>query len=97
MKNTIDGLTEKIDQARQGAADTFEDVADTVRATAKQSRKAIDELAQGTAERLDATAKVVRNYRPEISLRKMVRENPGAAVCVGVAVGLVAGLSLRRG
>lgn len=97
MKNTIDGLTDKIEQVRQGAADSFESAADSVRATAEHGREAIDKVAQGAAERLDATAKVVREYSPVGSLRNIVRENPGIAVCVGVAVGLFAGLSLRRG
>jgi ElaB/YqjD/DUF883 family membrane-anchored ribosome-binding protein len=96
MKNTIDGLTDKIEEVRQGAADSLESAADTVRAKAEHGLDAIDNMAQGAAQRLDATAKMVRDCSPAGSLRHFVRENPGAAVCVGVAVGLLAGLSLRR-
>jgi ElaB/YqjD/DUF883 family membrane-anchored ribosome-binding protein len=104
MKNTTlddarelaKGLTDKIEQVRRDTADSFESAADSVRATAEHGCDAIGNLAQGAAKRLDSTAKIVRKYDLSRSMRNMVRENPGIAVGVGVAVGLFAGLSMRR-
>ena len=91
-----EGLAGKIDHAREGAARSLENAADSVRSTAERGVDAVDNLAEGTAARLDSTARIVRSYSPMCGVQKMVRENPGVSLCVAMAVGLFAGLSVRR-
>jgi hypothetical protein len=92
-----DTLTEKIDHVRQEAAESLDNAASTVRITGARGADAIDKMAESAADRLGSTAKFVRYYSPLRSLRRVMRQSPGMTLCVGIAAGLLVGISARRG
>jgi hypothetical protein len=102
-KHTIDEMirlgenaTEKIDQARRDTAQALESAASTVRSTAIHGKDAIENLAEGAASRLEATANQVRNFHPFSSLRGVMGRSPGIVLGVGIVAGFMTAYSLRR-
>jgi ElaB/YqjD/DUF883 family membrane-anchored ribosome-binding protein len=91
-----ENVSEKIDQARRGAAESLESAASTVRSTAAQGKDAIETLAEGAATRLDSTAKYVRNFRPVSSVGRTMGQNPWITFSIGIAAGILVAFSLRR-
>src|SRR5256885_12419607 len=87
-------VTEKIDHVRKGAADTLENAASTVRSTAAHGTHAIDSFADGTADRLDGTAKRMRNLHPMCALQDALKRPGVVACCVGIGAGFLLGLSI---
>jgi hypothetical protein len=89
----------KLDDAKDQTAGALHTAASTVRRTGRQSSAAIDNLATGTADRLDATASYVDNH--ELSdvfngLRRFGRRHLAGSVVCAAAIGFVAGVALHR-
>ncbi|MGA2716920.1 MAG: hypothetical protein ABSG41_27855 [Bryobacteraceae bacterium] len=91
-----EALKDKIDHVRQEAAESLDHAASTVRSTAARGIDAIDNMAEAAATRLDSTAKHIRSYDPLGAVRRVMQRSPGVTLCVGIAAGLLVGLSVRR-
>jgi ElaB/YqjD/DUF883 family membrane-anchored ribosome-binding protein len=76
-----DFVEEKIEQTKEVLGDSFEDVSDEVRKTAK-----------ATAKRIEKDY----GYLWE-DVRKYVRDNPGTALALSVGIGFLLGYLLRGG
>ena len=90
----------KAHDIRDRAADSLESAAETIRSTGKESAGAISDFTDSASKKLDSTAKVVRGIciREKLmgTLRGGVRRNPMGSLALGLALGLVAGFTLRR-
>jgi len=85
----------KIQEAREGTGSALHSAADSVR----QGSKAIDNVAAGTASRLDATGSFVEDVSLKSvfgSLRKFGRSHLAETVIAAAAVGFLAGSALNR-
>ena len=89
-------LVETMEHAREETVQSLESAASTVRSTAAHGIHALDNLAEGTAGRLDSTAMYVRQYHPVSDMQNAMQRNPGLTLCLGIAAGFFAGISLRR-
>lgn len=86
----------KIEDARAGTGSALHTAASSVR----KSSAAIDDLATGTADRLDATGSFVENYHMKDALNglmKFGRSHLAGSLMVAAAVGFLAGSALSRG
>lgn len=89
----------KLDDARDQTAGALHDAASSVRRTGRQGSEAIDSLATGAADRLDATASYVEDHDLEDAfngLRKFARRHLRGSLVFAVAVGFLAGAALNR-
>jgi len=89
----------KVDDAREVTADTLHTAASSVRKTGRQGSAAIDDLATGAADRLDATATYVEDHDLRdawIGLRRFGRRHLAGALVAAVAFGFLAGAALHR-
>lgn len=89
----------KLDDAREDTAGALHTAASSVRRTGRQGSEAIDNLASGTADRLDATASYVDNHDLEDAfngLRKFARRHLAGSLVFAGAIGFLAGAALNR-
>ena len=89
----------KLDDARDETAGALHTAASSVRKTGRQSSEAIENLAAGTADRLDATGSYVDNHDLQdafIGLRKFARRHLTESIVCAAAVGFLAGAALNR-
>jgi hypothetical protein len=85
----------KLHEAREGTGSALHSAADSVR----QGSKAIDNVASGTASRLDATASFVEDASLKslyTSLRKFGRSHLTGSLIAAAAVGFIAASALSR-
>jgi ElaB/YqjD/DUF883 family membrane-anchored ribosome-binding protein len=82
---------EQLDDMREHVAQSLDGVASAVREKAHQSGSAIEDFASAAAHRLNSSASHVRNFDPLSSVKRAMRKNPEVTLCVGLAVGLLAG------
>jgi hypothetical protein len=89
----------RLDVARDGTGGALHAVASGVRTTGRKSSQAIDHLATGTADRLDATASYVEKHDLGdvfTGVRKFGLRHLTGSLVAAAAVGFVAGTALRR-
>jgi ElaB/YqjD/DUF883 family membrane-anchored ribosome-binding protein len=89
----------RLDDARDDTAGALHTAASSVRRTGRQGAEAVDNLAAGTADRLDSTACYVENHdlRDVFSgLQKFGRRHLTGSVVFAAAVGFLAGAVLNR-
>jgi ElaB/YqjD/DUF883 family membrane-anchored ribosome-binding protein len=89
----------KLDDAREETGDALHSAAASVRATGRRGSDAIDSLATGAADRLDATASYVEDHDLSdvfTSLRRFGRRHLTALAVAAAAIGFVAGTVLCR-
>ncbi len=85
--------------ARDQTAGALYTAASSVRETGRQGSEAINNLASGTADRLDATASFVDNHDVGDvfnGLRKFGRRHLTDSLVVAAAIGLLLGAALYR-
>jgi hypothetical protein len=89
----------RLDRARDDTGDALHSAASSVRATGRQGAKAIDEFANGAADRLDDTA----SYIEDTDLRGMAggigslaRRYPVRCLVAAAAVGFWVGTAMTR-
>jgi ABC-type transporter Mla subunit MlaD len=98
-KESVEKFGRKVDDARGETAEALHTAASSVRRTGRQSSAAIDDLATGTADRLDATASYLDNH--ELSdvfngLRNFGRQHLTGSMVFAAAIGFFAGAALHR-
>jgi len=98
-KESVEEFGRKLDDAKDQTAGALHTAASTVRRTGRQSSAAIDNLATGTADRLDDSACYVDNH--ELSevvdgLRKFGRRHLRGSLIFAAAAGFLAGVALLR-
>jgi hypothetical protein len=89
----------KFDEARDETGAALHAAASSVRETGCQGSKAIDNLAAGAAERLDATASYVEDHDLRdacTGLRRFGRRHLAGSLMAAVAIGFLAGSAFRR-
>jgi len=89
----------KLDEARDQTAGALHTAASSVRKTGRQSSEAIDNLATGAADRLDATAAYVDNHDLQdafIGLRRFARRHLTESIVFAAAMGFLAGAAINR-
>ena len=89
----------KLDDAREETAGALHTAASSVRRTGRQGSEAIDNLATGAADRLDATASYVEDHDLNDAfngLRKFARRHLTGSLVFAVAIGFLAGAALNR-
>ena len=89
----------KLDDARDDTADALHSAASSVRKTGRQGSEAIDNLATGAADRLDATATYVEDHDLRDAfdgLRKFGRHHLTGSLVAAATVGFFAGAALNR-
>jgi ABC-type transporter Mla subunit MlaD len=102
-KETVDELGRsaggKLDDARNQTGGALHAAAESVRKTGRQGPDAIDNLATGAADRLDATASYIEDHDlKEVfkGLRKFGRQHLTGSLVFAVAIGFLAGAALNR-
>jgi ElaB/YqjD/DUF883 family membrane-anchored ribosome-binding protein len=89
----------KLDEAREETGGALHTAASCVRKTGRQGSEAIDGLATGAADRLDATASYVEDHdlRDALTgLRRFGRRHLTGSLVVAGAIGFLAGSALSR-
>jgi ElaB/YqjD/DUF883 family membrane-anchored ribosome-binding protein len=86
----------KLDEARGATGQALHAAASSVRTTGRQGCEAIDTVATGAADRLDATACYVEDHDVRGMMKCFCRRHPMGAVVGAVAVGFLAGSALSR-
>lgn len=89
----------KVDAAREETGSALHTAASCVRKTGRQSSEAIDNLATGTADRLDATASYVEDHDLKAvfaGLQRFGRKHLTGTLVVAGAIGFLAGSALSR-
>jgi ElaB/YqjD/DUF883 family membrane-anchored ribosome-binding protein len=89
----------KLDEMRDEAGGALHTAAKSVRTTGRRGLKAIDNLASGAADRLDATASYVKDHDLKGMLsgvRKFSRRHPTRSLLIAAAIGFLAGSALSR-
>lgn len=89
----------RMDEAREETGGALHAAASCVRKTGRQSTEAIDNLATGTADRLDATASYIEDHdlRDALTgLRRFGRKHLTGSLVVAGAIGFLAGSALSR-
>jgi ABC-type transporter Mla subunit MlaD len=97
-RESVEEFARQLDDAKDQTAEALHTAASTVRRTGRQSSAAIDNLATGTADRLDNTASYVDNH--ELSdvfngLQKFGRRHLAGTVVFAAAIGFLAGAALH--
>ena len=91
--------TKRLDEAREETGDALHSAACSVRSTGRQGSKAIDNLATGAADRLDATASYLEDHDVRgvlAGLRRFGRRHLTGSLVAAVAIGVLAGSALSR-
>ena len=89
----------KLDAARSETGAALHTAASSVRTTGRQGSDAIDSLATGAADRLDATASLVEDHdlRDVVTgLRRFSHRHLTGSLVAAAVVGLLAGSAIRR-
>jgi ABC-type transporter Mla subunit MlaD len=89
----------KLDDARDETGGALHAAASSVRTTGRQGSEAIDNLASGTADRLDATASYIEDHdlRDVLTgLRRFGRRHLAGCLLGAAAIGFLAGSALNR-
>jgi hypothetical protein len=89
----------RLDEARDETGDALHSAASSVRATGRRGSEAIENLAAGTADRLDATASYVEDHDLRgvlTDLRKFGRRHLTGSLVAVAAIGFLAGFAFRR-
>ena len=89
----------KLDKARDETGEALHTAASSVRTTGRQGCEAIDDLATGAADRLDATASYIEDHDLRnvfIGLRRFGRRHLTGSLVAAAAIGFLAGSALRR-
>ena len=90
---------ESLDDAREETAGALHAAASSTRRTGRQGSEAIDNLAAGAADRLDATASYLEDHDlREVfkGLRRFGRRHLTGSLVFAVAIGFLAGAALNR-
>lgn len=102
-KDTVEELGRtagrKLDEVRGETGAALHTAASSVRATGRQGSAAIDTLADGAANRLDATASLVEDHDLRdvyTGLRRFGRRHLAGSLIVAAAIGFLAGSAIRR-
>jgi ElaB/YqjD/DUF883 family membrane-anchored ribosome-binding protein len=89
----------KLDEAREETGDALHSAASSVRATGRRGSDAIDNLATGAADRLDATASYVEDHDLKgvfADLRRFGHRHLTGSLVAAAAIGFLAGSALTR-
>jgi ElaB/YqjD/DUF883 family membrane-anchored ribosome-binding protein len=90
---------QKVDETRGSTAEALQSTADSLRSGAQSSGEAISNVANRTAEKLEFTARYVREHDFSGMIQdveEVVRRNPTQSLCAAIAVGFLMGSALRR-
>jgi ElaB/YqjD/DUF883 family membrane-anchored ribosome-binding protein len=88
-----------VDETRGSTAEALQSTTHSLRSTAQSSGEAITNVANRTAEKLESTAKYVRehDFRGMMQdVEEVVRRNPTPSLFAAIAVGFLMGSALRR-
>jgi len=88
-----------IDRNMDAAANKLSSTADSLRMRAGTGSDRMSHLATTAAEKLDATARYMREHhtREMVSgMESLVKRNPGASMCAALAVGFLIGVAMKR-
>jgi hypothetical protein len=89
----------RMDAARTETGAALHTAASSVRSTGRQGAEAVDNLATGAADRLDATASLVEDHDLSdalTGLRRFGRRHLTGSLLAAAAFGFVAGSAIRR-
>ena len=89
----------RLDQARDDTGDALHTAASSVRTTGRKGSEAIDNLATGAADQLDATASYVEDHDLKdvvTGLRKFARRHLTGSLVVAAAFGFLAGSAISK-
>ena len=89
----------RLDEAREETGAALHTAASSVRTTGRQGSEAIDNLANGAADQLDATASYIEDHDLRdvfTSLGRFGRRHPTGSLVVAAAIGFLAGSALCR-
>jgi ElaB/YqjD/DUF883 family membrane-anchored ribosome-binding protein len=89
----------KLDQARDDTGDALHAAASSVRSTGRKGSEAIDNLATGAANRLDATGSYVEDHDLRdvfTGLRNFGRRHLTGSLVAAAAVGFLAGSAIGK-
>jgi ElaB/YqjD/DUF883 family membrane-anchored ribosome-binding protein len=89
----------QVDEFAHDAADRLHGAASSVRESGRQGSKAIEDLAESTAGKLDGAGSFVDRHDAKHALaesRQFVRQHAGESMVLAAAVGFLAGFAARR-
>jgi hypothetical protein len=89
----------RLDTVRSETGAALHTAASSVRVTGRQGAEAIDNLATGAADRLDATASLVEDHDLNdalTGLRRYGRRHLAGSLVAAAAIGFFAGAAIRR-
>ncbi len=90
---------QRLDELREETGDALHTAASSVRNTGRQGTKAIDDLAGGTADRLDATANYIEDHDVRAvwtDLQRFGRRHPAGTFLLAASLGFLVGSAFSR-
>jgi ElaB/YqjD/DUF883 family membrane-anchored ribosome-binding protein len=90
---------QQLHQARRDTAGALHTAASSVRTTGCRGADAIGRVAEGTADKLDATASYIQEHdlgNAITSMRRFGRRHPTTTLVTGIAIGMLAGSLVTR-
>jgi ElaB/YqjD/DUF883 family membrane-anchored ribosome-binding protein len=88
--------TDSLDQTRENTGDALHSAASTIRKTGRQSAKTLNNLTNGTAGGLDATASYIENHDLRGMFSGFASRHPAPSLVVAAALGYFVGSALSR-
>jgi ElaB/YqjD/DUF883 family membrane-anchored ribosome-binding protein len=92
-------IAERADDLGREAAASLHAAASSIRKGGQQGSKAIKDLAEGTANKLDGAGSYVEKHDLKHTIgesRQIVRRYPVESLAIAAVVGFVAGFAIRR-
>ena len=92
-------IVEQIDEVNHEAADSLHAAASSIRKGGQRGSHAIEDLAKGTAAKLDGAGSFIEDHDLKKTIggsRHVVRRYPVESVAFAAGVGFLAGLAIRH-
>jgi ElaB/YqjD/DUF883 family membrane-anchored ribosome-binding protein len=92
-------IAEQVDDLVHGTGESLHGAASSIRKGGQQGSKAIEDLSEGTAAKLDSAGSYIEEHDLKHAMdesRRLVGRYPVASLALGAGVGFLAGLGIRR-
>ena len=92
-------IAEEVDDFTHETAGNLHAAASSIRKGGRQGSKAIEDLAENTANKLDGAGSYVEKHNAKRTIgesRQLVRRYPAESLVVAAGVGFLAGFAIRR-
>jgi ElaB/YqjD/DUF883 family membrane-anchored ribosome-binding protein len=99
MSGNVFRIAEQVDSLAHETGESLHGAASSIRQSGQQGSKAIEDLSECTATRLDRAGSYIEEHDLKHAIggsRQLVRRYPVESLALAASVGFLAGLAIRR-